>query len=267
MRDGLGLIAAFLEHLADMREPLRDVAGDDGGVSGRIETVRIEPDRAEAIADLGVAQIAEIDAEPGAIGKLAVIFSLAGKVGEDLDRMADIDDQDEGRPAMVGGKRARILFGLLAGVAHQYVPAPLRAAAAARLWRDEARQDGLLGKCDLLGAAEFAALLCFEHEAAALVEIDPPMAGFPGLVVERHGTLEDVIIPMSGRRGGFRLGKVEQAAQLGQEEGKIRPLGAAFVRYPARDEPFKCFVFPHDTWSRVSAVRSATKSLNNRTIT
>src|SRR5690606_14249223 len=97
----------------------------------RIERVRIEPDRPQPLPNLLAAQVLQVDAEAGPIGELAVVAALAGEVGEHLDRVAHVADQDKRRPDVIVGERARILLRLLAGVAHQHVPAAMRAASAA----------------------------------------------------------------------------------------------------------------------------------------
>ena len=57
----------------------------------------------QTLADLLVPQVFEVDAEALAVGKLRVVLPLPGKVGIDLDAMADVADQDERRPAMTRG--------------------------------------------------------------------------------------------------------------------------------------------------------------------
>src|SRR5690606_39664443 len=151
--------------LADVRRSPGHVARDFGGVPRRIERVRIAPDRPQPLANFLAAQVLQVDAEAGPVGELAVVAALAGEVGENLDRVADVANQDERRPDVIGRQRAGILLGLLAGVAHQHVPAPMRAAAAAG-WRGlESRKRFLAGaERDFLLAALLPALLGFEDE-------------------------------------------------------------------------------------------------------
>src|SRR3546814_4760260 len=132
MRHRFGLIAAIFEELADGGGPFCENARDLGGVFGGVERVGIEPDRPQAFADMLVAQIFQIDAEAAAVGELAIVATLSREVGKDFNRMADVADKDEGRPDMFGGKGAGILFGLFTRVAHQDVPATMRAASSAR---------------------------------------------------------------------------------------------------------------------------------------
>jgi hypothetical protein len=162
---------------------------------------------------------------------------------------------------MFRGQGTGVLFGLFAGIAHQHVPAPLRAAATAREWLREAGQISLFGwKRDFLGAAGFAALLGLEHEAAAFVEIDTPVTGFARLVVEGDGALEHVVVAVVAGGGGLGLRQVEQRTQLGQEQRKVGAFGTALIGKPARDEPVEYVVFPHCSISKGGEAASATES-------
>lgn len=78
------------------------------------------------------AQILKIDAEGLAVGKLVEGFAVAAEVCVDLETVADIADEDEGRRLVIGGQQAHIILGLTACVEHQYVPRPLGAATPAR---------------------------------------------------------------------------------------------------------------------------------------
>lgn len=95
--------------------------------------MRIEPDRLQAVAHLGLAQIFEVDSKALAIGELRVIFALPGKVGIDLDTVTDVADDDERRPAVRWRQGAGVFFRLSLGVEHKHVPsAPGTGLAAIR---------------------------------------------------------------------------------------------------------------------------------------
>ena len=108
---------------AEGGEAAGDLAGDAGGGAGGVEGVGVGPDEAQPVADVGVAQVVEADAEAGGVGEVGVVLAGAGEVGEELDDVADVDDDEEGRPALVGGQRAGVGLGLAAGAHHGVVPA------------------------------------------------------------------------------------------------------------------------------------------------
>jgi hypothetical protein len=102
----------------------------------------------QALADAGLGEVGEFDAVRARVGEGRVGGAGAGEVGVQLDDVADIDDDQERRPALVGGQRAGVAFGLAAGAQQGIVEA-------------------------LAGSAEFD-LLGFENEMAALVAVDAP---------------------------------------------------------------------------------------------
>ena len=62
-----------------LRQPLGDGARRLGGDLGRVELLRVGPDRAKRVRESGVAEVFEVDAEALAVGELGVVFSLAAK--------------------------------------------------------------------------------------------------------------------------------------------------------------------------------------------
>ena len=64
MRHVLRVASALLQPLAHLREALGDVAGDAGGFLRRVEGMRLGPDALQTRADVGLAQIVHVDAEP-----------------------------------------------------------------------------------------------------------------------------------------------------------------------------------------------------------
>ena len=169
------MLAALLQRLRHLRQPGRDVPRHLRGVPRRIEIRGACPDRPQTLADLLVPQVLHVDAKALPVGKLRVVFALARKVGIDLDAMADIADEHEGRPAVALRKRAGVFLRLAARRDHELVPRPVRAALPARLIvrLDEVE---LARQVQRLGPALFPALLRFHDEAMLFVKVDAPGA-------------------------------------------------------------------------------------------
>ena len=149
-----------------------------------------------------VAQVFKVDAKGLAVRELGVVLSLSGKIGVDLDAMADIADEDEGRPAMRRRQRAGVFFRLALGVEHQHVPGAIGAASAARVFRDVGGEQVVLTG-DLLAALQ-AALLGLENKAVLLVEVDPPVR-VAFVPVLPDGAFEDIVVVFVGGVG--RIGR------------------------------------------------------------
>ena len=101
---------------------------------------------AQPLADARVAQVVQRDAVRARVGKGDVGCAAAGELGVELDDVADVDDDQERRPAFGGRQRAGVALGLPAGAQHRVVERPWRAPAP-----------------ELLG---------FQHEGAAPVAVD-----------------------------------------------------------------------------------------------
>ena len=173
------------------------------------------------------------------IGEGDVGLAGAGEVGEEFDGVADIDDDEEGRPALRGGERFGVLLGLIAGTEHGLIPAggSANGGSAAVRHFEEQRWFG-----------SFAALLGFEDEAAAFVEIDETSAGEAGRVTERYGALEDVVILAGVRDGRVGPRDFQVVAEFGEEERVVRPFGGGRVLPPLdewmrRHDKFRVFLF------------------------
>ena len=139
---------------------------------GRIEGQRLGPDLVQPFSDLGQAQVGQHDPEPLGVGELGVALAQEREVGEQLDRVPDIDDDEEGRPAMVRRQRLGVALGLAAGALHGE-RVGLRPAHAVAL----AAGSGLVSrKQGQLLERRIRALLGLEDEAAALVEVDAAAA-------------------------------------------------------------------------------------------
>ena len=105
--------------------------------------------------------------------------------------MADIDGDQEGRPALLGRQGSGVVFGLTAGAQHGVVEA-----------------FGLRAELDFLG---------FDDGASAPVAVDETVAAAAVAVFESDAALEDVgvIAGVVLRRVG--LGQFEQGAEVGDE--------------------------------------------------
>lgn len=240
-RDLLGVVELLavlalrlLQMLGDLREPFRDLAGRLGRDLGRVELVRIEPDRAQPLADVVGAQILEKDPKVLPVGKLRIIFSLAGEIGIELEAMADVANDQEGWPAFRGRERLGVVLRLAPGVDHEDVPGARGRAAAVRgrLLRLGLEEIALLG---LLGAGP-AALLRLEDEAAALVEVDSSARCRAVQLAEGHPALEDIGVGVRVVRGGLRTRHAQRVAEFGQEQRVVGALLPAVSGRPMGHE-------------------------------
>jgi len=126
-RDQLRMMPFALQGAGHDGKMTRNPAGDLGGAPGRVERERIGPDQAQPLADVRVAQGVERNAEGLGVRELAVALSGPAEVGIELEAVADIDDDQEGRPAMVDRQGLGIALGLAAGALHG--DGPVRGAA------------------------------------------------------------------------------------------------------------------------------------------
>ena len=120
----------LFELFGDPAQPFGNVAGDRHCLLARIDAGRIEPDAAQQIAHLFVAQLRQCDPVGLLIGEKAVAAPVAGPVEIEFERAPDIGNDQKRRRAMAAGQRQHIAFGLNAGVGHQ--PVIARFALVAR---------------------------------------------------------------------------------------------------------------------------------------
>ena len=221
--------------LGDRRQPLGDLSRHARGMAGGIERQRVPPDHGDTRADLGPVQLVQIDAEILAIGKLDVVLALPGEVRPELEAVADIAEDQKGRPAMGSRQRPRIVLRLPAGVHHQHVPGPVGTATAARAATTGRQAGQLLLQQHLLGLPLGPALLRFEHEGRFLVEVDAADRARTVIRRETHRILEAIGhgLRIAGRR--LRTLDPEQLAEL-VEELRIGGALGTFRRAPAGDE-------------------------------
>lgn len=226
-------MAGALQQLGEAAELLGDLAGDAGGAAGGIERERIGPDELEGFADDGLREVGEEDAVGGRVREVDVGAAGAGEFRVELDGVADIDDEEEGRPAFARREGAGVLLSLAVGLEHGVIPrggaadgGPFLRALFFGL-RHRGERGGFLLLLD--------ALLGLEDEAAALVEIDAAGAGGAVLMMKGDAALEDVgVVGVVGVRG-VRARDAEEIAQLGEKEGVVGALGGAGA-LPASDE-------------------------------
>ena len=231
--DLLGVVLAF-QAAGDAGEALGDVAGDLGAAFGGIEGVRGAPDRAQAVSDGPVAQTFQRDGIAAPIRELGVVLPLAGEVSVDLDHVTDIDDEDEGRPAVLLRQRAGVVLRLPLGGAHHLVPPSCTASG-----RAGADLGGVLGdqlrllRVDLLRFDPFGRLLGLHDEAIALVQVDPAPGRRAIVKLVVDAPFEDVVVGFDPllRWIGFR--QVKQGAKLLGERLEVRDLCAAGFLPPA----------------------------------
>jgi len=171
--------------------------------------VRVVPHGLEAGTDFRPGKVVEPDAVAARVGKGRIAAAGAGEFGVELDDVADIDDDQEGRAAFIRRQVAGVVLGLAAGAQHGVV-----------------EHAGLEAGADFLDLAD---------EGGAPVAVDEAVAGAAVAVVKNDAALEDVGV-VAGVFVG-RLGFVDfhQLAEIGDEKPVVGALGAAGIA-PAGEE-------------------------------
>jgi hypothetical protein len=168
---------------------------DARGFLRRIKAERGRPYGGKPFADFGVAQILQPDAEPRGVGELGVLLPCAREIGIDIDAMANIGDQQEGRPAMIDGQRLGIAFGLSLGLEHRRRPtrrSPFRRALLQFFRRGLAKEIRLAALGRL--AVGIGALLRLQHKAIALIGVQAAKAGRAVAIILKHAAFEHIVI-------------------------------------------------------------------------
>jgi hypothetical protein len=88
-------VPGLLQRARHGRKAHRDQRRDLRGAVDRIERERLNPNQAQALADLRVAQPGERDPEALGIRELAVVLAGHAEVGIELETVADVDDHEE----------------------------------------------------------------------------------------------------------------------------------------------------------------------------
>ena len=234
-RGHFGRRALFAVGARDGGEFVGDLLADFCGLLGAVEAVGVEPDGAQALAHVRVAEVFEREPRLARVGKQGVIAAAPGKVGEDFELVADVGDDHERRS---GARFGLDVAGIGAGLGQRLVHgAPPRLGAANAVarggggLRDLARDQRVLPG---VGGSFLSvhALFGFEHKGARAVEVDV----FGGAAIGVFdGALEHIGVALGDLGGGVGMRHVEQVAELDQEAlvvGALRRGGGA----PARDK-------------------------------
>ncbi len=223
-RDGVRRVP-LLQPAGEAGEQLSNLQRDLRPAPRRVERERVGPDGGQAGADGGIAQLGQVDAEPLAVGEMAVVPPGAGEVGIDVEAEPHVADDEEGRRRLVTRQVADIAARLAKRAGHVLVPGHAAAhhLPPGRLGR-QGEQLGLRrGACALLG---------LQDEAAALVQVDAAR-GLAVVLTMQHAALEAVGAAAAG--GRLRPVKPEKVAQLDQEGRRVGAFGALGPA-PAVDE-------------------------------
>ena len=195
--------------LGDFGEAGGDIARDLGGFAGGVECVWFVPDGDEAILDFLIQQIIHVDAVGLAIWEMGVVFALAGEVRIDFHDIADIDNDEEGRVAVINGKGAGVIFRLLARGEHDLIPAFAAVVSGGFMAQQVWLVFGLLYPAQRL--------LGFQHEAIALVAINEASRFGAVGVFELHITLVDIIVERGIGLCHHRGLQTQSSAEAGHE--------------------------------------------------
>ena len=203
---------------------------------GRVEGMGIGPDAAEALADFRAVEIGQGDAVGNGIGEALVLPAGAGELGVEVDGVADIADDEEGRAALGGGESGDVFPGLVEGAGEDLVEGSGAAFAVAGFLGSSRGGRNEVEEGAGFGGFEVGALFGFEDEAAGLVEIQVTGSGRTVGFLVGDGAFEDVAVFGVVRPGGFRVRDVEDViAKLREEETVVGFLGAAGL-FPTGDE-------------------------------
>ena len=209
---------------------------DAGGAAAGVQLAGLLPHLAQQGAGALVGQRRQRQAEAGLVGEGHEGVADAGEVRVHVDAVAHVHHQHKQGPGLVGRQGAHVAQGLLAGGLHHLLPlhGAAQGVALAALFGGQAQLGavGLLGL--LLSVGRVGALLGFQHEAAALVEVDAAGA-LLGPVVEGDGALQHVLV-LGGVVGGrVGPGHAQQVAEVLQEQAVVGALGAAGVLPAGRE--------------------------------
>ena len=114
-------MAVLFQGFREIRQGLRDLAGDLRGVLGGIERAGIAPDGAEQVAGLLLVQILEMDAVGARIRETLVLPAGAGELGVEIEGMADIADDEKRRPALLRREGVDVALALGVGALEGFV--------------------------------------------------------------------------------------------------------------------------------------------------
>ena len=185
-------VVSALEALGNLGEAFGNVLGNFSADTGRIEAVRIGPDRAQALLHILFEQILHREAVALPVREMGVVAALPAEIGIDFDDIADIGDENKGRVGVIVWQRTGVIFRLLLGGDHHPVPTfGATLGMTQLLGRLDAHQFQLLGRAHLLA---LGGLLRFPDEAIALVAIYPARRRSAVRMPKGDITLKDMVV-------------------------------------------------------------------------
>ena len=178
-----------------------------------------------------VAQAVERDAEALGVRELAVALAGPAEVGIELEAVADVDDDQERRPAVVDRERLGVALGLTPSALHGDAPVPGApdGGAFSRLGLHAAEERQLL--FELL----IRTLFRLHDEGVAPIQVDRAGAGRAVRVGEPDRVFESIAIARGIAGGRARPIDAQHVAQFDGERLEVGALGGAGLR-PPRDE-------------------------------
>lgn len=188
-----------------------DLTGDPGGGAGGVERHGVLPDRAEAFADLFIAEVFEVDAEAVAVRELGVALPLAQEIGIDLDEVPDIHDEEGGGPAVLLCHGTGLAVRLVAGAEHGVFEAPGAPLAVAGLGAGRV----LFGEeAELLRfRLRPGTLLRLHDEAVFAAEVDPAVTP-PAGVSFGDRSFEAVVVGLAVALCGLGAVELQKVAEF-----------------------------------------------------
>jgi hypothetical protein len=146
-----------------------DLAGDACGLTCRVQRLGVGPDALQPLDHIGIAKVLQTDAEAFAVGEVGIGAARPGEIGIDLEHIADVADDDEGRGRVVSGQAGDIVLGLTPRITHQHIPATFAGGGGSGF---NGLEQGWL--VIALGCAR---LLCLKNETATFVKVDAQSRG------------------------------------------------------------------------------------------
>ncbi len=201
------------------------LARDAGGAAAGVEGAGLGPELAQQLAGGFALEGGQWQAEARLVGEGHEGIAHAGEVRVHVDAKPHVHHQHEEGAGLFGRQGAHVAEGLLASGLHHLLPAhaaALGVAFAAGFGREA--ELGALGPLLLVGGV--GALLGFQHEAAAFVEVDAAGALFSA-VGEGDGALEHVLVVGGVVGGGVGARDIEEVAEVLQEKAVVGALGPA----------------------------------------
>jgi hypothetical protein len=200
----LGVVLRSVQLFGERREVRGHLARHGGRAARGVERERVGEEGSEEVEVL--AEVRQEDPVVLRVGEGAVGGGAVER-GEEVEAMADVADDEEGRRR---GKRAGVVARLPLGRLHGDDPAPGVAPRGADLLRPLVR-----------------ALLGLEDEARLLVEVHLPDRPLLPLVDDQRIALEGVAVALGVPRGRVGARHAEEVAEVEQERVLVRTLGRA----------------------------------------